>query len=145
MKRQRMNRWIRTLAAHAMVLGGLAIVGCGGRGPDMVAAGDVALEKVDADGVRVTWAEVRPDATGTVVTGRVMPAGALTRRYAGHVDIEYVGADGKVVAKASSGTIHLANRGPGKGLKGENFRVGVEAVPPAGGTVRVTYHRSPHK
>ena len=137
-----MNTWIRTLVAGALMLSGVVIAGCGGQGYT-ASGGDVDLPK--GDGVRVTWAEVRTDGNGAVVVGRVMPSGAVTRRHAGHVDVEYVDADGKVVAKASSPTIYLLNRGPGKGLQGKAFRVPVAAAPRAGSTLRVTYHHSPGK
>ena len=142
MDRQRTSRWIRRLAVGTLVLGGVVIAGCSGQG-DTLARGNVDLQK--GDGVRVIWAEVRADGKGAVVVGRVMPTGAVTRRHAGHVDVAYVGADGKVVAKASSPTIHLLNCGPGKGPKGKTFRVPVDAAPRAGSTLRVTYHRSPRK
>ena len=137
-----MFNWIRTLAACAVVVGCLALVGCSDRAPDMFASGDVNLQKADTDGVRVMWAEVRPEGSGAVVTGRLAPAGARNFRYTGHVDVAYVDAAGKVSKQGSSETIHVLHRGPGKGAESKAFAVPVQAAPPAGSTVRVTYHRS---
>jgi len=142
MRGQTMSKWIQAVAACVVVVGGLAIMGCTDQSANMFASGDVTLQKVNTDGVRVMWAAVEPKDTGVVVAGRIIPEGVRTYRYAGHVDVAYVDAAGAISEQGSSKTIYVLHRGPGTGSESKAFSIPVQAAPPAGSTVRVTYHRS---
>lgn len=108
------------------------MAGCSTAGSDLAKGG--------SNGVRVMYAEMRPDAGSTVVEGRLVQTGARTLARNGHLDVQLFDAAGKSVAKTCSDPIRMAYRGPGRGLKTRSFAVRVNAATPQGGKVRVTYH-----
>jgi len=120
---------------------GALMGGCSTAGPDLVASGSVNLEKVNTEGVRVMWAELRQeDANVTVAEGRLVQTGARTSPRNGHVEVQLFDANGKAVAKACSKPIRMSFRGPGRGLKTRIFAVRINAAAPRGGKARVAYH-----
>jgi len=116
----------------------LVVSGCQVRGPDMVASGEVSLEKVDAPGVRVMWAEVRQDGDYAVVNGAVTPAGG-NYEYIGYVDVKFLDPAGRLVQQAMSETIPLSSQSPERGASIKHFEVQAMTVVPVGGTVQVSY------
>ena len=98
------------------------------------------LARSDSNGVRVMFTEMRPDAGSTVVQGRLVQTGARTVSRNGHLDVQLFDANGKLVAKTCSDPIHMAFRGPGRGLKTKAFAVRVNAAAP-GGKAEAAYHQ----
>jgi hypothetical protein len=92
-----------------------------------------------SNGVRVMYADMRSDAGGTVVEGRLVQTGARTLARNGHLDVQLLDASGKTVSKTCSDPIHMSYRGPGRGLKTRAFTVRVNATAP-GGKALVAYH-----
>lgn len=120
---------------------GALMAGCSAGNPDLVASGSVNLEKVNTEGVRVMWAELRQKDTNVMVAeGRLVETGARTLPRNGHVEVRLFDANGKAVAEACSKPIGMSFRGPGRGLKTRRFAVRINATAPQGGTARVAYH-----
>ena len=120
-------------------------VGCQ-RGPDLVRTGRVRLDKSSDRRVRVMWAEVRQDGPYAVLTGSTVVKGALTKKYIGHIEVEYRDAEGNLVAQDTSKTLVFYRRGPATDPLFRRFRVVTATNVPLGGSVRVIYRGGPsHK
>ena len=139
-------RHTKHILSAAILLSVISILtfGCVSSQPDMVKSGEVTLEKVNAPGVHVMWAEVRQDGDDGVVTGRVVPRGAGVRRFYGHVDVAFLDSQGKLAEQMQPYTLNLFLRGPGRGPTSRRFEVREQMTIPTGGTVRVIYHLGSH-
>ena len=104
----------------------------------------MAVTKVHARGVQLMWAKVRQEPEYAVVTGSLTLKGVANRKYSGHVDVEFMDSDGKLIERAHSETIYVAQRGPGKGSKLRRFSVRLKTIAPQNGNVRVVYHLGSH-
>ena len=67
-----MTKTVRNAFAWTGVVLIVALAGGCNRGPDLVRAGQVSLQKTGAPGVRVMWAEVRQEGPTAVVTGSLV-------------------------------------------------------------------------
>ena len=128
----------RRFLAAALVLPAAAMVGCS-RQADLVETGAVTLRKVDAAHVRIAWAEVRRDGDAAVATGSLIPQGTHSRTLVGHVDVDRVAPDGRLLHHDCSPPVYLSSRGPGKGRLSKRFQVRLASPPAAGSVLRVRY------
>ncbi len=135
----------------ATILSVIAILafGCVFSQPDMVKSGEVSLEKVNAAGVHIMWAQVRQDGDDAVVTGRVVPRGGGARDVSGHVDVVFLDSQGGLAGQMQSDTLRtdaarLFLRGPGRGPRSRRFEIRKKMTIPIGGKVRVIYHLGSH-
>ncbi len=117
-------------------------VGCQRR-PDLVRTGQVRLHKSSDRLVRVMWAEVRQDGPYAVLTGSTVVKGAMTKKYIGHIEVEYRDVEGNLVARDTSKTLVFYRRGPRTDPLYRRFRIETATNVPVGGTVRVVYRGGP--
>ncbi len=134
-----MLRQVRNVSVLVAFSAGVLLMSGCIQGQDLVGARQLSLEKVEAKGVRVMWAEVRQEGGTAVVTGSLLPRNPAVRRYAGQVVVELVDAAGKVVGTGRSEPVYLIKRGPRKTPGVTRFKVLVNGVAPKGGKVRVGF------
>ena len=123
-----------------LVFAAAMIAGCSEQGPDLVSNGTLSLEKVNAKGIHVMWAELRQEGEDVIVTGGLVAKGVGNWRRSGHVGVQLLDANGNVVEQACSDLIYMSLRGPGRGPRIKNFKVRMQATASQGKTARVTYH-----
>lgn len=135
-----MKRTGRTLVIVTVLVSAAAFMtGCSPRASDLVSDGAVSLHKTSDKGVRIMWAEVRQEGQYAVVTGRLVPGGARSWRTVGHVDVEFAGPDGQVVAQGCSKPMHVLRCYPGHGSNTRRFEVRSQTNLPAGAKVQVAF------
>jgi len=131
-------------SAWAAALALAAAGGCSQTGRDLTAAGQIAVEPVRSETIRLAWAEVWQQGAETVVKGRLVRRGTSSHPILGHVDVKIIDAGGKVVGEGNSPVVGVRRSCPGKGPKLTPFEVRMKLVPPTGGKVVVAYSGGEH-
>ena len=133
------------VCALAAALGAILASGCSGTGRDLTAAGLVSIQTVPAKTVRVAWAEVWQEGGQTVVRGRLVRRGISSCPLIGHVDVEFLNANGQLLEKAHSPEVYVRRTSPGTGPRLSPFELRLAFVPPENSKVVIAYHGGVHE
>ena len=88
--------------------------------------------------VRVTWISVRKEGDSLVVAGAVRPRGMFPGCRRGHVDVEVLDSNGRLLAEGHSRDVYVHSRVGSPKIK--RFTVTLPLSPPQDSLIRVTHH-----
>ena len=74
-------RKVRNVSVLVALSAGVLLMSGRIQGQDLVGAGQLSLEKIEAEGVRVMWTEVRQQGDVAIVTGSLLPRNPAVRQY----------------------------------------------------------------
>ena len=130
--------WKMSTLMIVAVLSGI-LAGCAGANNEKPMPSALSVEIVPTPEVTVTSACMRVSGEQLLLSGKVRRHHPIT--LPGHVDVDFLTPDGKLIGKKRAKVSGL-NRGR-RGLVERKFLLRLDAVPPAGCTVRVRYHAPP--
>jgi hypothetical protein len=118
-----------------------ALGGCASRMPSLVDLGDVSVEVVKPEKVRISRVDVDQEGEGMRVSGEIVRRGdILPVTYVGHIDVTVIAPNSMVLAKV--GTAYFPRRVPRKRGGHSNFKISIPVDPLPGTIVRIEHHRT---
>ncbi len=101
----------------------------------------IAVERMPSADARISKVYLRRDGKGLAISGELRPPGMKRSILPGHMLIEIIGPDGKMIKQAKS---HYYRVGKiNKKMQKYTFSVILPKVPPAGSTIRLRYEGTP--
>jgi len=118
-----------------------ALGGCASRMPSLIERGDVSVEVVKPEKIRISRVDVDREGEGMRVSGIVLRQGnILPTTYIGHIDVTVIAPNGIALAKV--GTAYLPRRVPRKRGGHSSFKIFIPVDSLSGTIVRIEHHRT---
>lgn len=122
---------------------GFVFSGCTSSRLNLIDNGTFYLEQEPSSNISIFRVHAYLDGDELVINGRVKRRCASFIGVGGHIDIAIVSPEGEILEQVS--TFYIPRIIPRKRaglISGSHFEVRLPAVPPAGSTIRVKFHRA---
>ena len=135
---------MKTIVATMVILAVLSSSAMAGK-VDLEKCGAVTIENLKCSKVYIASSHAYEENGQLVITGVLRRSDRVGAPIKAHVDVEVVGADGKVIEQCQSKGVYVSKRIMGRGYRSyERFTIRMPKVPANGSVIRLASHSGTH-